>query len=76
MLPIPDEWPMLPGLTTREVDAESGTLWSRWCSEENKYTEYYLPGTEPTEVCDESSTSRFRRGIGRIGLAPRASGGR
>jgi len=60
LLDIPSAWPMVPGLTTREVDAKSGLLWSRWCSEENRYTELYIPGTEPTEVCDEST--RFRRG--------------
>jgi len=51
---------MLSGLTTREVDAESGKLWSRWCSEENKYTEVYAPGTEPTEVCDETGRGFIR----------------
>jgi penicillin-binding protein 1A len=60
VLPIPDEWPMLPGLTTREVDAVSGKLWSRWCSEENKYTEVYIPGTEPTEVCDDTGRGFIR----------------
>jgi penicillin-binding protein 1A len=60
VLEIPEEWPMLPGLTTREVDAKSGKLWSRWCSEENRYTEVFIPGTEPTEVCDDSG-SRIRR---------------
>ena len=60
ILEIPREWPMLPGLTTREVDSESGKLWSRWCSEENKYTEVYIPGTEPTEVCDETGRGLIR----------------
>ncbi|MDT8342008.1 MAG: PBP1A family penicillin-binding protein [Longimicrobiales bacterium] len=60
ILKAPPEWPILPGLTTREVDSRSGKLWSRWCSEENRYTEFYLPGTEPTEVCDESGR-RFIR---------------
>jgi 1A family penicillin-binding protein len=60
MLAIPAEWPMLPQLTTREVDSRSGKLWSRWCSEENRYTELYVPGTEPTDVCDDSG-GRFIR---------------
>lgn len=60
ILEIPDEWPMLPGLTTREVDSKSGKLWSRWCSEENRYTEVYIPGTEPTEVCDDSGRGFIR----------------
>ena len=60
VLEIPEEWPMLPGLTTRSVDSKSGKLWSRWCDEENRYTEVYVPGTEPTEVCDESGRRLFR----------------
>jgi penicillin-binding protein 1A len=60
VLEIPEAWPMLPGLTSREVDSKSGRLWSRWCDEENKYEEIYIPGTEPTEICDESGR-RFIR---------------
>jgi penicillin-binding protein 1A len=60
VLDIPGEWPMLSGLTTREIDAESGRLWSRWCNEENKYTEIFAPGTEPTEVCDETGRGFIR----------------
>lgn len=72
-LEIPEPWPMLPGLTTREVDSRSGKLWSRWCDEENRYVEIYVPGTEPTEVCDASARSIFRiPGMGsRIGNEPR-----
>ncbi len=68
-LEVPEAWPMLPGLTTREVDARTGKLWSRWCDEENRYVEIYVPGTEPTEVCDASARSIFRiPGVGgRIG---------
>ncbi|MDT8369974.1 MAG: PBP1A family penicillin-binding protein [Longimicrobiales bacterium] len=68
-LEIPGPWPLLPELITREVDAKSGLLWSRWCSEENRYTEIYIPGTEPTEVCDD--TGRFRRGRDLPGIGRR-----
>ena len=60
VIQVPDPWPELPGLTTREVDARTGKLWSRWCDEEDRYTEIYLPGTEPTEVCDASTRRLFR----------------
>jgi penicillin-binding protein 1A len=60
VLDIPGEWPMPPQLTTREIDSRSGKLWSRWCSEENRVTEIFLPGTEPTEVCDDRG-GRFIR---------------
>jgi penicillin-binding protein 1A len=58
-LAIPAPWPMHPGLTTRQVDFKSGRLWSEWCQGE-EYTEYYIPGTEPTEVCDDSGRGNFR----------------
>jgi hypothetical protein len=66
-LDIPAPWPMLPGLSTRQVDFRSGKLWSEWCRGE-EYTEYYLPGTEPTEVCDDTGRGIFR--LPRIGLEP------
>ncbi len=66
-LEIPDPWEMLPGLTTLEVDRKTGKIWSRWCDEENRYTEIFVPGTEPTEVCDETRR-RFRiRGVPDLG---------
>ncbi|MDA0329121.1 MAG: PBP1A family penicillin-binding protein [Gemmatimonadetes bacterium] len=57
--PIPNEWPMLPGLNAVLVDRKTGQLASRWCPQEDQYVEYYIPGTEPTELCDRSSR-RFR----------------
>jgi penicillin-binding protein 1A len=59
LLPIPEEWEMLPGLNAILVDRKTGQLASRWCPEEDQYIEYYVPGTEPTELCDRSSR-RFR----------------
>jgi penicillin-binding protein 1A len=59
LLPIPEEWEMLPGLNAMLVDRKTGQLASRWCPEEDQYIEYYVPGTEPTELCDRSSR-RFR----------------
>jgi penicillin-binding protein 1A len=53
ILPIPAPWP-LEGLVRLEVDNRTGLLASRWCPEERRYTEYFIPGTEPTEPCDES----------------------
>ena len=65
-LAIPAGWPLHPGLTTRQVDFRSGKLWSEWCRGE-QYTEYYIPGTEPTEVCDDTGRGIFR--LPRIGLS-------
>ena len=59
LLPIESGWPLLAGLNAVLVDRSTGKLASRWCAEEDRYLEYYLPGTEPTELCDRSSR-RFR----------------
>jgi penicillin-binding protein 1A len=60
LLPIPEPWPILPGLVIKQVDNRSGLLASRWCPADSAYTEYYRPGTEPTEFCDQSGF-RIRR---------------
>jgi hypothetical protein len=56
--PAPSPGPM-EGLLTREVDRQTGLLASEWCPEERRYVEWYIPGTEPSAVCDESTRSRF-----------------
>ena len=61
LLPLPEPWPMPQGLITRRVDSKTGLLASRWCPEENAYTEVFLPGTEPTEYCEMTGPSFFRR---------------
>jgi penicillin-binding protein 1A len=60
--PIPDPWPIPLGLTTREVDKKTGKLWAAGCPDPqtNRYTEIYIPGTEPTTYCDDSGSSPFR----------------
>ncbi len=60
LLPIPEPWPILPGLVTKDVDNRSGLLASRWCPADSAYAELYLPGTEPTEFCDMTGF-RIRR---------------
>jgi hypothetical protein len=37
------------------VDRKSGTLASSWCAPEDAYLEFFLPGTEPTELCRPES---------------------
>jgi hypothetical protein len=55
LLPIPAEWGSHAGLNAVLVDRRTGNLASRWCPVEDQYTEYYIPGTEPTEQCDRSN---------------------
>ena len=59
LLVTPDPWEMPGGLNAVLVDRKTGLLASRWCPDEDQYIEYYMPGTEPTELCDRSSR-RFR----------------
>jgi len=59
LLPIPDSWAPHPGLISMLVDRQTGLRASRWCPEEDQYLEYYIPGTEPTALCDRSNR-RFR----------------
>jgi penicillin-binding protein 1A len=59
LLEIPEPWGPHSGLNSELVDARTGLLASPWCPEEDQYLEYYIPGTEPTELCDRSSR-RFR----------------
>jgi penicillin-binding protein 1A len=59
LLTRPEEWEIPAGINTVLVDRKTGLLASRWCPEEDQYIEYYIPGTEPTELCDRSSR-RFR----------------
>jgi penicillin-binding protein 1A len=67
--PIPEPWPIpvTMGLTTREVDKRTGKLWADACMVPDtvtRYTEIYLPGTEPTEFCNDEKEAnpllRFR----------------
>jgi 1A family penicillin-binding protein len=58
LLPRPEPWPMME-LISRQVDDKTGLLASEWCPADRRYTEWYIPGTEPSEVCDESTRSRF-----------------
>jgi len=67
VLPIPPRWPFPSGLTTREIDKRTGTLWSRWCEdpENNRVVEYYVPGTEPSEYCDDTGRTFRIPGVSR-----------
>jgi penicillin-binding protein 1A len=57
--PIPEPWQMPGELITRRVDRETGKLATEWCPQERAYTEYFIPGTEPTEGCDLGNPGLF-----------------
>ena len=60
LLPIPEPWPILPGLISRQVDNRSGLLASRWCPADSAYTELYLPGNRADRVLRQTGF-RIRR---------------
>jgi penicillin-binding protein 1A len=49
--PSPPDWPRPNAIISRVVDAGSGLLHSPACPNEDAYTEYFIPGTEPTRDC-------------------------
>ena len=49
--PSPPDWPKPNAIISRVVDAGSGLLHSAACPNEDAYTEYFIPGTEPTRDC-------------------------
>ena len=57
--PIPADWVRPQGLTTAVIDRESGKLMSEWCPPEQMLEEVYVPGTEPTELCDLHAPGLF-----------------
>jgi penicillin-binding protein 1A len=60
ILPIPEPW-STEGLIEVAVDSRTGLLASPWCAEEYRYTELFIPGTEPTEECDDTRGRRMPR---------------
>jgi penicillin-binding protein 1A len=70
--PTPPDWPRPDGLTSREIDKTTGLLANPYCPVAVVYTEWYLPGTEPTQQCDVHSESNTSVGdtLRRVPLSP------
>ena len=49
--PAADAWAPPPGMVARVIDAETGKLANEWCPLTQR--EYFKPGSEPTEPCDD-----------------------
>jgi penicillin-binding protein 1A len=47
----PPDWPKPETISTRLIDSQSGLLFAPACAGPTITTEYYLPGTEPTQEC-------------------------
>jgi penicillin-binding protein 1A len=48
--PAPPDWPRPSGLVAQSIDITTNTLWTTGCGGVQA-TEYFIPGTEPTQVC-------------------------
>jgi membrane carboxypeptidase/penicillin-binding protein len=55
--PTPPDWPRPDGLISRDIDKTTGMLANPYCPLPVVYTEWYLPGTEPTQQCDVHSAT-------------------
>ncbi len=52
-LEIPPDWQRPDRLVTAIIDRGTGKLYSgEWCPDDAMFEEIFLPGTEPTEMCD------------------------
>ncbi len=60
--PAPPDWPRPEGLISRVVDDSTGMLKNPFCPLPRVYTEYYIPGTEPTRECDVHTPFTMRPG--------------
>jgi penicillin-binding protein 1A len=49
--PSPPDWPRPSGILVRELDAESGRLPGPECAGGRTYSEYFIVGNEPTQLC-------------------------
>ncbi len=49
--PAPPDWPRPAGIISRLIDEPSGLLHGPLCPLSDAYTEYFIPGTEPTKEC-------------------------
>jgi penicillin-binding protein 1A len=69
--PVPPDWPRPDGLIARDIDKTTGLLANQYCPLPVVYTEWYLPGTEPTQYCDVHSATNTAVGdtLRRVPLA-------
>jgi penicillin-binding protein 1A len=51
-LPAPEPWSWPEGILAVQVDGATGLLASDACPTDRVYTEFYIPGTQPTQLCD------------------------
>lgn len=68
--PAPPDWPMPSSIITRDIDVSTGMLQTPYCPRDLIRTEFYIPGTEPTQECDKHTGYGSPGGIDTLGHAP------
>ncbi|HEX9693180.1 MAG TPA: PBP1A family penicillin-binding protein [Gemmatimonadales bacterium] len=68
----PAPWPRPDRLIAREIDNTTGYLAHPLCPRDVRYWEWFLPGSEPTEVCPIHD--RFGRGVSDASGTPAPGG--
>jgi penicillin-binding protein 1A len=58
--PAPPDWPRPAGIISRVIDEPTGLLHGSQCPIEDAYTEYFIPGTEPTRECPRRGVAAQR----------------
>jgi membrane carboxypeptidase/penicillin-binding protein len=56
---VPVPWARPDGLVTATIDRYTGQLFTEWCPPNVAREEIFLPGTQPTELCDVHSPGLF-----------------
>jgi penicillin-binding protein 1A len=59
--PAPPDWPRPREIISRVIDEPTGLLHGPQCPPEDAYTEYFIPGTEPTTECPRRSPAPLIR---------------
>jgi penicillin-binding protein 1A len=66
--PTPPDWPRPQSIITREIDFTTGLLQTPYCPRNVVGTEFFIPGTEPTQECNKHTG--YQPGVDSIGVAP------
>jgi len=73
--PEPPDWPRPSTVIARSVDSLTGTLATLQCAD-RAYTEYFIPGTEPTRTCRDVNLQELLSSFSRPPDAARDTLGR
>jgi penicillin-binding protein 1A len=68
--PAPPDWPIPSSIITRDIDVSTGMLQTPYCPRDLIRTEFYIPGTEPTQECNKHTGYGSPGDIDTLGRAP------